>query len=134
MKRTEHLEALREADKELDAERDRRYAEVAQERAKALAIKEEADKEALKLAREAQTYKDLKANELREQIASERGSYLTVDSYDERHDELIRRLTFLEKALAEGGGRRAFISSTWGFVAGAVGVAAAIAAIVTNLH
>jgi hypothetical protein len=58
-------------------ERDRRYSEVAQEREKALAIKETADLAALELAREIQTYKDEKANELREQINSERGLYLT---------------------------------------------------------
>ncbi len=55
----EHFEALREADQH------------------ALKIKEEGDKEALRLAREIQTYKDEKANELREQINSERGLYVT---------------------------------------------------------
>ena len=58
-------------------ERDRRYAEVDQEREKALKIKEEADRNALVLAREIQTYKDEKANELREQISGERGLYVT---------------------------------------------------------
>jgi hypothetical protein len=69
--------ALRAADERFFEERDRRYAEVALEREKALKIKEEADKAALGLAREIQTYKDEKANELREQIASERGLYAT---------------------------------------------------------
>lgn len=62
-----------------DGERDRRYTEVAQEREKALKIKETADLAALQLAREIQTYKDEKANELREQINSERGRYVTQD-------------------------------------------------------
>ncbi len=44
---------------------------------RALQIKEEADKIALGLARDIQVYKDEKANELREQINSERGSYAT---------------------------------------------------------
>lgn len=66
--RKEYAEALRAAD-------DRRYAEVNIEKEKALKIKEEADKAALGLAREIQTYKDEKANELREQINSERGLY-----------------------------------------------------------
>ena len=55
----EHFEALRTADQ------------------RALQIKEEADKIALGLARDIQVYKDEKANELREQINNERGSYAT---------------------------------------------------------
>lgn len=47
-------------------ERDRRYTEVQHERDKAEVI-----------ARETQTYKDMKANELREQIPAERGRYVT---------------------------------------------------------
>lgn len=56
---------------------DQRYSEVNTEKEKALKIKESADENALKLAREIQTYKDEKANELREQINSERGLYAT---------------------------------------------------------
>jgi vacuolar-type H+-ATPase subunit H len=74
-----YMLALREADSELQRERDRRYTEIAQEREKALKIKETADRDALGLAREIQTYKDEKANELREQISSERGLYATKD-------------------------------------------------------
>ena len=72
-----HNEALRSAEYRFQEERDRRYAEVATEREKALKIKETADLAALGLAREIQTYKDEKANELREQISSERGLYAT---------------------------------------------------------
>jgi hypothetical protein len=73
----EFFGVIRDADLRFDAERDRRLTEVATEREKALKIKEEADKAALALAREIQTYKDEKANELREQINSERGLYAT---------------------------------------------------------
>lgn len=84
----EHLEALRAADgrlheaqragdRRLAAERDQRYAEVKAAEEKALKVKEEADKTALGLQRETQTYKDEKANLLREQISSERGLYAT---------------------------------------------------------
>lgn len=73
----DHLAAIREYDLRVGAERDRRYAEVNVEREKALKIKETADLAALQLAREIQTYKDEKANELREQINSERGLYAT---------------------------------------------------------
>jgi preprotein translocase subunit SecF len=78
----EHLEALRAADMRFNEERDRRYAEVNIEREKALKIKETADLAALQLAREIQTYKDEKANELREQINSERGLYATNKDID----------------------------------------------------
>jgi hypothetical protein len=78
----EHLEALRVADIRFNEERDRRYAEVNIEREKALKIKETADFAALGLAREIQNYKDEKANELREQINSERGLYATNKDLD----------------------------------------------------
>jgi len=78
----EHIEALRDADLRFSEERDRRYAEVNLEREKALKIKETADLAALELAREIQTYKDEKANELREQINSERGLYATNKDID----------------------------------------------------
>lgn len=66
----EHLEKVMDLN-------DRRYNEVNIEKEKALKIKEEADKVALGLARDIQIYKDEKANELREQINSERGIYAT---------------------------------------------------------
>jgi len=71
----ELVEAKIEMTREVMAAHDRRYAEVALEREKALKIKEEADKAALGLAREIQSYKDEKANNLRSQIEQERGSY-----------------------------------------------------------
>jgi vacuolar-type H+-ATPase subunit H len=80
---------LREAD-------DRRYAEVNVEREKALKIKETADLAALQLAREIQTYKDEKANELREQINRERGLYATHDdvkAVSDRLEALIQPVT-----------------------------------------
>jgi hypothetical protein len=77
--RQHHSTELHRAEERFQAERDLRYKEVNVEREKALKIKEEADKVALDLARQIQTYKDEKANELREQISSERGSYATKD-------------------------------------------------------
>jgi hypothetical protein len=74
-----YLEAIRQCDNDFDEERDRRYREVAIEKEKAVVIKEKADAEALYLAREIQKYKDEKANELREQIGSERNTYVTKD-------------------------------------------------------
>ena len=63
-------------------ERDRRYTEVNIEKEKALKIKETADLAALQLARDIQIYKDEKANELREQINSERGLYVTNKDFE----------------------------------------------------
>lgn len=65
-----HNEALREAERRFQDERDRRYTELNQ-------VKEASELRALELAREIQKYKDEKANELREQINSERGLYPT---------------------------------------------------------
>jgi aminopeptidase N len=66
-----------EMNERFQAERDRRYAEVAAEREKALEIKNTADERALLLQAETQKYKDEKANELRSQIERERGGYAT---------------------------------------------------------
>lgn len=86
-------EALRASEEKFQVERDRRYKEVADEREKALKIKEEADRSALLLAREIQTYKDEKANELREQINRERGLYVTqndLKAVAERMEILVK--------------------------------------------
>ncbi len=80
------LDTLQEHNQIVDAlkdrlmeERDRRYSEVKAAEEKALIIKQRADEAALGLAREIQTYKDEKANQLREQIGAERGTYATKD-------------------------------------------------------
>jgi hypothetical protein len=75
----EHLAEVDVWREKFASERDRRYTEVSIEREKALKIKEVADLAALQLAREIQTYKDEKANELREQISSERGLYASKE-------------------------------------------------------
>jgi hypothetical protein len=116
----EHLQALREADLRFDAERDRRYTEVSQEREKALKIKEEADKAALGLAREIQTYKDEKANELREQISRERGMYVTQNdlkgAVDKIEATIAPLITFSSSSQAGSKGMR----DMWGWVAFAI--------------
>lgn len=92
----EHVLALRELDLRFADERDRRYTEVGVEKEKALKIKETADLTALQLARDIQTYKDEKANELRSQIERERSSYATqsdLRSAVERLEALIKPLS-----------------------------------------
>lgn len=81
-------EQQRLADLRFEAERDRRYTEVAAANAVALKVKEEADKIALGLQRDNQIYKDEKANELREQISSERGLYVTKSELKAMADKI----------------------------------------------
>jgi len=73
----EHIKAMRLADERFDAERDRRYAEVDIEKEKALKIKETADRDALSLARDAQTYKDQQADIMRDKTLADSGIYAT---------------------------------------------------------
>lgn len=101
----EHWEALEAANEKFMAERDRRYSEVNIEREKALKIKEEADKAALGLAREIQSYKDEKANQLREQISSERGSYATKEDLASALREISASITPLTTYVANMAGQ-----------------------------
>jgi hypothetical protein len=96
----EHWEALEAANEKFLNERDRRYSEVSAEREKALKIKEEADKDALGLAREIQSYKDEKANQLREQINSERGSFASKDDLAAAMREIQAMITPLTTYVA----------------------------------
>jgi hypothetical protein len=87
-----HNEALRVSEEKFQGERDRRYAEVKASEEKALKVKEQADRDALDLARQIQAYKDEKANELREQIGSERGLYATKGDLTAAVDKLEAQL------------------------------------------
>jgi hypothetical protein len=126
-------ERLRQADHMFAAERDLRYrevgamndrrlAEVAVEREKALKIKEEADKAALGLAREIQTYKDEKANELREQINSERGLYASKGDLIAATAKLEAIVKPLGDYVTSQQGRSQGISLTAGIVLTVVGL------------
>lgn len=113
-----HNEALREAERTFQDERDRRYAEVKSAEEKALAVKQRADDQALLLAREIQTYKDEKANELREQIGSERGTYATktdlqalAEKYDVMHKPVVEFMATVQ-------GRGVGLERGWAMVVG----------------
>jgi len=123
----EHWEALREADQRLDHERDRRYTEVNIEREKALKIKEVADLKALDLAREIQIYKDEKANELREQISSERGLYPTKA-------EIEPIKTYVASQTGRAGGTDATVGRFVQLVTTIAAAVAIISAIVITRH
>jgi hypothetical protein len=111
-----HLETIREADQKFDAERDRRYSEVNIEREKALKIKEEADKAALGLAREIQSYKDEKANQLREQITGERGSYATKEDLAASMREVGAQISPLTAFVSGSTGHSKGLGDGWGYL------------------
>jgi hypothetical protein len=117
-----HQAALRLADERFHSERDRRITEVSLEREKALKIKEQADRDALGLAREIQTYKDEKANELREQISRERGLYVTqpeVKAIVEKIEATVAPIAaYVQSQTGSASGRKDF----WGYIVGAIGL------------
>jgi hypothetical protein len=117
-----HYDALRTADRRFHDERDRRYSEVNIEREKALKIKEEADKAALGLAREIQTYKDEKANELREQIASERNLYATKNDVTAAVEKIEAEIRPLFEYATTQQGRSSGLNAGWGYLVGAGGL------------
>ena len=118
-----HNEAMRTADEKFQAERDRRYAEVKNAEEKALKVKEEADKAALGLAREIQTYKDEKANELREQINSERGRYATQSDLKAAVEKIEVAMIPMSAFMASQSGRSAGIGFAWQLVVTVIGLA-----------
>jgi hypothetical protein len=125
---------LREADQRFGEERDRRYTEVAIEREKALRIKETADLAALGLAREIQTYKDEKANELREQISSERGLYASKEDVKSLDDKLEIRLAPLIAYVASQQGRHEGVDNFTKTLIALVSLALVIAGLVLGLR
>jgi hypothetical protein len=123
-----HNEALRAAEEKFQAERDRRYTEVGVEREKALKIKETADLAALGLAREIQTYKDEKANELREQISQERGLYVSKPELSGAIEKLEETIKPISQFVQSQQGRSAGALDMRQLVTFLLGVAAAILA------
>jgi hypothetical protein len=112
------LEAYITHNEALLKERDKRYFEVAIEKEKAIRIKEVGDDKALNLAREIQTYKDEKANELRTQIDRERGTYAThadLTALSDKFDVTLKPI--LTYVTAQSGGPRAITTQMligWG--------------------
>jgi chromosome segregation ATPase len=122
----EQVAALRD----IMSEYDRRYAEVDVEREKALKIKEQADRAALELAREIQTYKDEKANELRSQIERERGTYASQGDLRGAVEKLEAQLKPIADYVAIAQGRSSGLSTSWSILIAVISAAVAIAAIV----
>lgn len=128
-----HYSALREADLRFNEERDRRYAEVATEREKALKIKETADLAALGLARDIQEYKDERDNRLREQIDRERGTYATQTDLKAAVDKVEALVKPLAEYVVGQQGRHAGISAANGTLVTIAIVGSAVASLLVNL-
>jgi hypothetical protein len=127
------VDERRASDQALMEERDRRYAEVNVEKEKALKIKETADLAALQLAREIQTYKDEKANELREQINRERGLYATKDDVVNAVRELSATIKPLAEYVSSQTGRSNGIGALYGWMVGAAGLIVSVVVMVSVL-
>lgn len=130
------LEQLKEHYAEIDQwrlrffdERDRRYREVDLERERALQIKNTADRDALELAREIQTYKDEKANELREQINRERGLYATKEDLGNALGKMELALKPLTEYVSVMRGRSSGLNAGWGWIVGAVAFVSSVVVI-----
>jgi len=128
----EHFTVLREADHRFQEERDRRYTETNIEREKALKIKEQADRDALALARADQTYKDERANNLRTQLERERGDYATKDDLANLAAKFEATMDPVLKYVATAQGSRAGQISGWQLLVGAVLAIVAVVAFVTR--
>lgn len=124
------FETERRSDLRFHDERDRRYTEVAQEREKALKIKETADETARVLAREIQDYKDEKANNLREQIISDRGMYATKDDVQAAVREIHATMKPLADFVSAQAGRKEGIGFSTGILLAALALATVVVSIV----
>lgn len=124
IEREKALTLARSIEEKFYQERDRRYSEVGQEREKALQIKEKADEAALGLAREIQQYKDEKANQLREQINSERGLYPTKDELIAATEKLEAQIKPLAEYVSSVQGRDRGIGVSWQVALGGLALGA----------
>lgn len=109
----EHLDALRSADQ------------------RALQIKETADERALLLQAETQKYKDEKANDLRSQIESERGTYATQRDLQAAFEKLEEQIKPLTQAQGRESGA---LDARSRLLAGLVGLAAIAAVVSPHVH
>lgn len=123
-------EAQRKGEERFQSERDRRYTELGIEREKALAIQKQADLAALELAREIQTYKDEKANELRSQIERERGSYASKDDLKAAVEKLEEALKPIQEFVSVARGSNRGAASVITYIFGAIAAIASIIAVV----
>jgi len=87
----------------------------------------------LRLAREIQTYKDEKANELREQINRERILYATKDDLKAAVEKFEVAIGPVLTYVASQQGRSSGLDKGWALLIGGVGLVAAVISIVFAL-
>jgi hypothetical protein len=111
----EHLQALSLADQ------------------RALQIKEKADRDALELDRQIRAYKDEKANELREQLSSERGNYASKEDLAAAVGKVEAQLGPVLAYVASQQGRSGGLTSGWGWIVGGVAVVGTLVTVAAML-
>lgn len=126
----EYYDARLEANLRFEQERDRRYSEVKVENEKALIIKDTADKAALFLARESQTYKDQQADIMRDKSLAQSGVYATNADVAKLFDDFNTKLKPVFDFVISKQGQAEQGNSIWsksGTMFAMMGVIAAIA-------
>src|SRR5687768_7752671 len=128
----------------LQRERDLRYEqrhEAQQEAIKnaflaakeALAIKDRADRDALELAREIQKYKDEKANNLRDQIGTERGLYPTRQELKAAVEKIEVAIAPVLTQIALQQGKSSGLDKGWAILISAISLVATVVGIIAYL-
>lgn len=132
-----YIVALREDARRFEEERDRRYTEVNIEREKALKIKETADRDAMALARESQTYKEQQSDILRDKNLAESGVYARTADVDASIEKLGLTVTaqiealltkiepFMSGSISQTGQQQG-AKITWGKIYAAITAGAAV--------
>jgi len=128
-----HNEAMRLVEGQFQDERDRRYTEVNIEKEKALKIKETADRDAMSLARDAQTYKEKQNDALRDRSLEFGGTYATNASVSAAIEKLQASLQPLVDYVSSQKGSDKGSQSTIGNIYSAILVAAAIGGILFGI-
>jgi hypothetical protein len=72
-------------------------------------------------------------NLLRHQIESERGAYVTVVRYEERHEDLARRVSDTENRISAIEGGNLMKTATIGWLLAALGVFVTLVIVIVNI-
>lgn len=134
-----HNEAMRKADQQFQAERDRRYMEVkaeaekvVKEAEKAIKVKETADLAALTLARESQVYKDQQADVMREKNLTASGIYATTADLAGVVEKMEKALKPLIEFVNAQQGAAKGNEITWGKIFASVGALGVVIGIIVK--
>lgn len=130
----EHLSALREADLKFQAERDRRYTEVARERERALLIKETADKAALDLARQINDLHLAALNGEQSRLLADRERFVSRDVFEEQQKTLTEWRDTVNSSLNIGTGQQRGVATFWGVLIVLVGMAISVVSLILVLR